>query len=220
MVKRVFWLFCRFRAVRWYMEVPYATATARPDLSHVCDLSRSSGKHRILNPLSKARDRTRILTDTSWVHYCWATTGTLFFYFLFFLADLWHTVFPGQGLTQSMMRPRPQLWQRQSLNLRHLLHQSGDWTHTSTATQAAAVGSLTHCRLRKDFLSYKFHGRNFLYDINHNCFLKIQIPSLNYLHKSRQSIKGKGSKGNLSLKLRRIFMSQSKNEAIIVRHSS
>ena len=30
----------------------------------------------MLNPLSKARDRIRILMDTSPVCYCWATTGT------------------------------------------------------------------------------------------------------------------------------------------------
>ena len=33
-------------------------------------------QHQILNPLSKAGDGTHILMDTSWVHYCWATTGT------------------------------------------------------------------------------------------------------------------------------------------------
>jgi len=54
----------------WHMEVPrlgvklelllpaYTRATAMPDLSHVCDLHHSSWYHRILNPLSKARDRT------------------------------------------------------------------------------------------------------------------------------------------------------------------
>ena len=30
----------------------------------------------ILNPLIEARDPTRILMDTSWFRYCWATTGT------------------------------------------------------------------------------------------------------------------------------------------------
>ena len=31
----------------------------------------------ILNSLSEARNRTCILTDTSQIHFCWATTGTL-----------------------------------------------------------------------------------------------------------------------------------------------
>ena len=35
-----------------------ATATAIPDPSCICDLHHSSGQHRILNPLSKARDQT------------------------------------------------------------------------------------------------------------------------------------------------------------------
>ena len=36
----------------------YATDTAMSDLSPICDL------HQILNPLSKARDRTCIFMDT------------------------------------------------------------------------------------------------------------------------------------------------------------
>ena len=61
-----------------HMEVPrlgvekevqllaYATATATPDPSLVCDhLHHSSRKRGILNPLSEARDRTHILMDTS-----------------------------------------------------------------------------------------------------------------------------------------------------------
>ena len=38
----------------------YATATATPDPSLICDL----------NPLSGVRDQTRILMDTSRVRYC------------------------------------------------------------------------------------------------------------------------------------------------------
>ena len=34
----------------------YATATAAWNLSSVCNLHHSSGKHRILNTVSKARD--------------------------------------------------------------------------------------------------------------------------------------------------------------------
>ena len=36
----------------------YSTATAKPDPSQVFDLHHSSWQRRILNPLSKARDRT------------------------------------------------------------------------------------------------------------------------------------------------------------------
>ena len=43
-----------------------ATAMATPDLSQAVPCH-SSQQCRILNPLSEARDRTRILMDTSWV---------------------------------------------------------------------------------------------------------------------------------------------------------
>ena len=45
----------------------YTTATATQDLSHVCDLHRSSWQHQILNPLSEARDQTRNLMVPSWI---------------------------------------------------------------------------------------------------------------------------------------------------------
>ena len=48
------------------LQLPaYTKATATLDLSHVCNLHHSSQQHQILNPLSKARDRTRILMDPS-----------------------------------------------------------------------------------------------------------------------------------------------------------
>ena len=53
-----------------------ARATAMPDLSCICELHHSSQQHQILNPLSRARDRTHILMDASQVHYHWATMGT------------------------------------------------------------------------------------------------------------------------------------------------
>ena len=56
----------------------YTTATARQNLSCVCNLRHSSWQHQNLNPLSRARDGTHILMDTSWVCYCWATIGTPF----------------------------------------------------------------------------------------------------------------------------------------------
>ena len=78
-----------------HMEVPrlgvesevqllvYATATAMPDLSCFWDLHTSSWQCRIFNPLSKAKDQTHILMDTSQVHYHWATMGTPHFVFSF-----------------------------------------------------------------------------------------------------------------------------------------
>ena len=51
------------------MQPPaYTTAIAALDPSHICDLHHSSQQGQMLNPLSKARDRTCIFTDTSWVH--------------------------------------------------------------------------------------------------------------------------------------------------------
>ena len=44
-------------------------ATAMPDWSCICDLHHSSWQQRILNLLSKARDQTCILMDTSQVCY-------------------------------------------------------------------------------------------------------------------------------------------------------
>ena len=48
------------------LQLPaYPTATATQDLNHVCNLHHSSQQSRILNPLSEARDQSRILVDTS-----------------------------------------------------------------------------------------------------------------------------------------------------------
>ena len=44
-----------------------ATATAKWDSSHICDLEHSSWQHWILNPLSKVREQTHILMDSSQV---------------------------------------------------------------------------------------------------------------------------------------------------------
>ena len=84
-----FFFFCFFYGPQsWHMEVPrlevqqelqlpaYATATATPDLSHICKLYHSSRHCRIPDPPSEARDQTHILIDTSWIHFCCATMGT------------------------------------------------------------------------------------------------------------------------------------------------
>ena len=68
----------------WHMEVPrlgvklelqmqaYATASATPDPSCICDLHHSLQQHLILYQMSKARDQTCILIHTS-IH----TSGVL-----------------------------------------------------------------------------------------------------------------------------------------------
>ena len=53
------------------LQLPaYATATATRDPSPISHQHHSSQQRQILNPLSAARDHTRILMDTSQVHYC------------------------------------------------------------------------------------------------------------------------------------------------------
>ena len=47
------------------------------DPSRICNLYHSSWQHRILDPLSEARDRTYILMDTSRIPFHYATVGTL-----------------------------------------------------------------------------------------------------------------------------------------------
>ena len=80
--------FCLLRATPVAYDVPqlgveselqlpaYTTATATPDTSCICNLHHSSRQWPILNPLSKARDRTCILMDSSQVCFHWSTTGT------------------------------------------------------------------------------------------------------------------------------------------------
>ena len=43
----------------------YTTAIATTDLSLICNLCHNLWQHWILNPVSKARDQTRIPVDTS-----------------------------------------------------------------------------------------------------------------------------------------------------------
>ena len=72
----------------WHMEVPrlgvkselqlpaYITATATRDPSDVYNLHHSSRRHQIPHPWREARDRTRVLMETSQIHFRCATTGT------------------------------------------------------------------------------------------------------------------------------------------------
>ena len=64
------------------LQLPaYATATAMPDLSHICDPHQSLWQHRILNPVSKARVQTFLLMDTvsGFLTY-WATGNSKLLY--------------------------------------------------------------------------------------------------------------------------------------------
>ena len=56
--------------VPWQLQLlAYTTATATPDPNCIWDLHHSSRQHWMRNPLSEARDRTRVLMDTNWVSY-------------------------------------------------------------------------------------------------------------------------------------------------------
>ena len=64
--------------VQLELQLPaYTTARATQVLSCICNLCCSLQECWILNPLSKARDQTLILTDTTQVLHHWATMGTL-----------------------------------------------------------------------------------------------------------------------------------------------
>ena len=70
-----FFFFFFLRSHLWHMEVSrlgvemelQPTATVTQDLSCAFCLPYSPQQQRILNPISKARDRTCIFMDTSWV---------------------------------------------------------------------------------------------------------------------------------------------------------
>ena len=52
--------------VKSELQLPaYTTAKATRDLSYICNLCYSLQQHQILNPLSQARDGTRILRETT-----------------------------------------------------------------------------------------------------------------------------------------------------------
>ena len=55
----------------------YTTVTAMWDLRSICSLYHSSQQYWISNPLYKAWDQTHSLIDTSQIHFCCATRGTL-----------------------------------------------------------------------------------------------------------------------------------------------
>ena len=63
------------------LQLPaYTSATAVPDMSHVCDLHHSLRQGQILDPWSEARDRTCNLMVPSRVRFYSATVGTQHFW--------------------------------------------------------------------------------------------------------------------------------------------
>ena len=68
----------RMRATAAGLHHSHSHSNAR-DESHLYD---SSQQCWIFNLLSKARDQTCILMDTSWVHYHWAMMGTPSFFYM------------------------------------------------------------------------------------------------------------------------------------------
>ena len=91
------------------------TIAAGPGAS-ICDAHHSSRRHRILNPLSEARDWTHNLMVPSWICFCCATMGTPYFTFkamppnLVFLKwispILFHAYFYKCQLLQIFLRPK------------------------------------------------------------------------------------------------------------------
>ena len=101
----------------WHTEVPrlgvaserqlpaYTTATVMWDWSCVCDPHHSSWQCWIPDPLSKVKDRTHILMDTSWIHFHCSTMGTPTMPLLFVLLErrkVKHGMFLHQAKTQRL----------------------------------------------------------------------------------------------------------------------
>ena len=86
----------------------YATATAMPDTSFICDLHHSSWQCWILNPVNEAMDWTCILMDTRQIRLLWATTGTPTLYFLITLSNnTWQFLpFPYKARWQDTVPPK------------------------------------------------------------------------------------------------------------------
>ena len=89
---------------------PYTTAPATRDPSRGCDRHHSSWQRRIPDPLRKARDRTRILMDTSWICFHCAMMGTPRMYFSIWLKTILAIDKFGQVSTGSTSWLLTQFW--------------------------------------------------------------------------------------------------------------
>ena len=97
------------------LQLPaYATATATPDLSRICDPHHSSRQHQILNPLCEARDRTHNLMVPSQIHFLCASREVLIVFrvvvvfclfvlgFFFLGPHPWHIEVPRLGVEEEL----------------------------------------------------------------------------------------------------------------------
>ena len=81
--KSAIFFFCFSGLLLQHMEIPKLGVKSELQLHTVCDpshfyiLNHSSRQCPSPNPLCEARDGTRILLmNTSWIHFCFTTTGT------------------------------------------------------------------------------------------------------------------------------------------------
>ena len=130
------------RSQIWAAAACLCTAT---DMSRrVCDLLHSSQQHQILNSLSKARDQTCVLMDSSRIHFHWATRGTPYFLIFIFLGPrLCHMEVPRLGVelelqllayaTAIAMRDPSHVYDlycsSQQCRILNPLNGARDWTH-------------------------------------------------------------------------------------------
>ena len=70
----------QIRAVGAGLHHSHSNGASEPHLQPTLQLT----AHRILNPLSEARDRAYVLMDASQIHFCWASMGTPQVYLLNF----------------------------------------------------------------------------------------------------------------------------------------
>ena len=93
----------------------YATATATPDPSHVCDLHDSSQQRLVLNPLSEVRDQTCVPTDINQICFCLTMTETPNLHFSF--PDVSVNTFPIIVVGWLVCFLGPHLWHMEVLRL-------------------------------------------------------------------------------------------------------
>ena len=110
----------------------YTTATATWDPSHACDLHHSSQLCKILNPLSKARDWTQVLMDSSQVPYCWATMGTP----LLTVYDCSHTTMAAlSGYNRDFLTTKLNIWYLAFFRKRSLTPNLGSGGHAGQSNK-------------------------------------------------------------------------------------